>query len=612
MVSARTDLQMSTDGSVQNRKNILRFVISIIISIILLAFLFRYINLAALKDLFLHVYVPALLAYFALLLCGIILRTWRYKLMLPGVPIGFLGLAGVTIIRNLFVDFLPARIGELSFIWVLKKRYNVAVELGGSAFIGAFVFDLVALFPLLVIAIGLSPLHAQEAGKWLMVLFSGAFVFLGAVVIYAKRILPFFIELVRGPRIKAFMKRSRILYLVYEKVIETGEQLVALGRRGIGGRLFFLSLGVRLSKYISLFFLFYAVVKSLGFAFHDLNLFTIFSGTAFTEVSSLLPIQGLAGLGTWEATWAAVFAFFGFDHKTAILSGIGVHWITQVTEYSIGILSIILLFWPRRSEESPWQLKVSKRSLKKMEKVKVLSEYVSGNGKSMEVGCDKGVVGYYLRQKGGWWVSVDADYQNVVDTLGLLGKNVVMVDDHTFPFQNSAFDKILCVDFLEHIEDDMACLMELHRMLKKDGELLVTVPHWDEGMPLNRFAYWLGFKKEYYGHVRDGYSEKELKEKLKSTGFEPFETRTFCRFFTEGIELLLNYIYQFVLKKRAIHNGIKGNIAPRTKEDISRHRLSIVLYSCLFPLLKAVSLLDLLIPKNRGYVILIRARKVRE
>jgi len=338
---------MSTDGSIQNRKNILRFVISIIISIVLLVFLFRYINLAALKDLFLHVYVPALFLYFALLLCGIILRTWRYKLMLPGVPIGFLGLAGVTVIRNMFVDFLPARIGELSFIWALNKRYNVSVELGGSAFIGAFTFDLVALFPLLIIAIGLSPLHAQEAGKWLMVLFSGAFVFLGVVVIYAKRILPFFIDLVRGPGITAFMRRSRILYLVFEKMIETGEQLVALGKRGIGGRLFVLSLGVRLSKYISLFFLFYAVVKSLGFAFHDLNSFTIFSGTAFTEVSSLLPIQGLAGLGTWEATWAAVFVFLGFSRQTAILSGIGIHWIAQVTEYMIGITSLIVLFFPK-------------------------------------------------------------------------------------------------------------------------------------------------------------------------------------------------------------------------------------------------------------------------
>jgi hypothetical protein len=162
---------------------------------------------------------------------------------------------------------------------------------------------------------------------------------------------------------------------------------------------------------------------------------------------------------------------------------------------------------------------------------------------------------------------------------------------------------------LEHIEDDEACLRDLNASLKRDGDLLVTVPHWDTGMPLNRLAYRLGFKKEYYGHVRDGYTVDELTDKLRQAGFEPFETRTFCRFFTEGIELILNYVYQFVLKKKSIHEGIKGNIAPRTKEDVKQHRLSMVLYRVLYPFLKALSLLDRLIPTHRGYILLIRSRK---
>ncbi len=601
---------MPSESRSIERKTLGRFVFSILISAGLLFFLFRYISFGAVKDLFLHLSYPALSAYFALLASGILFRTWRYKLMLPRVSIGFWGLAGVTMIRNLFVDFLPARLGELSFIWVLNKRYNVAVELSGSAFVGAFIFDLIALFPLLVVAIGLSPLHTRYAGKWLMVLFSGAFVFLGVMVIFSQRILPVFIAWARQPGVERPMKRFRYLYMLYEKIVETARQLILLRKQGIGGQLFLLSLGVRLSKYVSLFFLFYAVVKNMGYSFHDLNPFTIFAGTAFTEVSSLLPIQGLAGMGTWEATWAAVFVFFGFSKSTAVLSGIGVHWITQITEYSIGIISMLLLFWPRKGKASlPWQLQVSCRSLKKMEKVKVLSEYAEERGRYLEVGCDKGVVGYFLRAKGGRWISVDADLQNVKDTRALLGEGVVMVDERRFPFRGEIFDHIFCIDFLEHIEDDEACLRELRDTLRENGELLVTVPHWDAGMPLNRLAYRLGFEKEFYGHVRDGYTADGLREKLRKTGFEPFETRTFCRFFTEGIELILNYLYQFVLKKRSIHAGIKGNIAPRAEEDVKRHRLSMLFYRCLYPFLKALSLMDRLIPKNRGYILLVRARK---
>jgi len=602
---------MFSEEWVRNRKSIFRFLVSIVISVVLVMFLFRYIDFNTLRNLLLNIYLPAFFVYLALFMCGIIFRTWRYKLMLPGVAISFPGLAAVTIIRNLFVDFLPARLGELSFIWVLNKRFKVSVELGGSAFVGAFVFDLIALFPLLVLAIALSPLRSKTYGQWLIAFFLLAFFILGTGIILSKRILPILFNKLAGSRLESFAEKRRSLKLVYEKLILMGKQLVDLGSRGIGGRLFLLSLGVRLSKYVSLFFLFYAVVRSLGVSFHTLNPFTVFSGTAFTEVSSLLPIQGLAGIGTWEATWAAVFSFFGFDKQMAILSGFGVHWVTQMTEYAIGILSLLILFIPLRKKSEPWQLAVSKRSLKKMEKVHVLSEYVPEKGYFLEIGCDKGVVGYYLRKKGGQWVSVDADHQNVRDTLGLLGNNIVMVDDHLFPFKNKCFDGIFCVDFLEHIEKDAACLRELARMLTKKGVLLVTVPHWSKGMFLNQLAYRLGFQKEYYGHVRDGYSETALKEKLIAAGFEPLETRTFCRFFTEGIELILNYLYQFVLKKKAVHDGIKGNISPRSAEDVQKHRLSFYIYAFIFPFVKFFSLLDFLIPRTRGYILLIRARKKR-
>jgi len=464
---------------------------------------------------------------------------------------------------------------------------------------------------MLVLAIALSPLRFRTYGQWLIALFLLAFFLLGAAIILSKRILPFLLNKLPESRLESFAKKNRSLKLVYNKLILTGKQLADLGNRGIGGRLFLLSLGIRLSKYVSLFFLFYAVVRSLGISFHALNPFTVFSGTAFTEVSSLLPIQGLAGIGTWEATWAAVFSFFGFDKQMAILSGFGVHWVTQITEYTLGILSLLILFIPLNKKSEPWQLAVSKRSLKKMEKTRVLSKYVPEKGRFLEIGCDKGVVGYYLREKGGQWVSVDADRQNVRDTMGLLGNNVVMVDDHLFPFKNECFDGIFCVDFLEHIENDAACLRELARMLTKEGVLLVTVPHWDKGMPLNQFAYRLGFQKEYYGHVRDGYSETALKDELTAAGFEPFEIRTFCRFFTEGIELILNYLYQFVLKKKAVHNGIKGNISPRSAEDVQKHRFSFYAYAVIYPFFKLFSLLDYLIRKNRGYILLVRSRKKR-
>src|SRR5207244_10383553 len=46
-------------------------------------------------------------------------------------------------------------------------------------------------------------------------------------------------------------------------------------------------------------------------------------------------------------------------------------------------------------------------------------------------------------------------------------------------FPDASFDRALCLDVLEHLsyEDQPRALAELHRVLRKDGELLVSVPN---------------------------------------------------------------------------------------------------------------------------------------
>ena len=47
------------------------------------------------------------------------------------------------------------------------------------------------------------------------------------------------------------------------------------------------------------------------------------------------------------------------------------------------------------------------------------------------------------------------------------------------PFEAGSFDRALCLDVLEHLtyEEQPRALRELHRVLKADGELLVSVPN---------------------------------------------------------------------------------------------------------------------------------------
>ena len=74
-------------------------------------------------------------------------------------------------------------------------------------------------------------------------------------------------------------------------------------------------------------------------------------------------------------------------------------------------------------------------------------------------------------------------------------------------------------EVLEHIQDDVSVLSELHRVLKPGGSLGVTVPTW-----WPEKINWM-LSDEYHapksvgGHVRI-YSATELKAKLRSAGLE--------------------------------------------------------------------------------------------
>ena len=52
----------------------------------------------------------------------------------------------------------------------------------------------------------------------------------------------------------------------------------------------------------------------------------------------------------------------------------------------------------------------------------------------------------------------------------------VAADITALPFEDGAFDAILCSHVLEHVEDDRAAMAELARVLRPGGWLLVLVP----------------------------------------------------------------------------------------------------------------------------------------
>ena len=104
------------------------------------------------------------------------------------------------------------------------------------------------------------------------------------------------------------------------------------------------------------------------------------------------------------------------------------------------------------------------------------------------------------------------------------------------------FDLAVCVDILEHIEDDDAALQALFLSLRKGGVLVVHVP-----TLYRRYPVWkksLNFDVET--HVRPGYELQHIFEKVQRAGFSILE-----KGYTYGfLETLANNVSYMITRAR--------------------------------------------------------------
>ena len=84
-----------------------------------------------------------------------------------------------------------------------------------------------------------------------------------------------------------------------------------------------------------------------------------------------------------------------------------------------------------------------------------------------------------------------------------------------------AFDLVLSVDVMEHIEDDRTVLQRLYKGLRPGGYLLISTPS-DQGGSDVHHEHEESFIDE---HVRDGYGVNEIDEKLREAGFTEIDVR---------------------------------------------------------------------------------------
>ncbi|MCD6310665.1 MAG: class I SAM-dependent methyltransferase [Candidatus Eremiobacteraeota bacterium] len=190
----------------------------------------------------------------------------------------------------------------------------------------------------------------------------------------------------------------------------------------------------------------------------------------------------------------------------------------------------------------------------------------------LDLGCGSGVVAGYLRRARINCTGGDC-YREALEICKTRQKvPSYLLDARALPF-SKYFDIIGTFDLLEHMEDDVEIMKQIHKGLKPGGKFIFTVPA-DPKL--------FGRYDEICLHKRR-YTKKELEEKLRDAGFIP-EKLSYFLFILYPFHRLINYLNktagdqvsdtQHLKRERAVIPVL--NLLMELTVEIERHLLKIV------------------------------------
>ncbi|HID71192.1 MAG TPA: flippase-like domain-containing protein [Thermoplasmata archaeon] len=277
-----------------------------------------------------------LLLGFCLYLTTYLLRALRFKVILEniGEKVRITDLLKVLFIHNMVNQILPARTGEISYIYLMEKR-NLPVNKGISSLALARIFDLVGVTILFMFALivlrEMNPIFFRLFTIMLMVVGMALFSLL-CLFIYKNKFIEKVESLTEMLRLHKFSVTKKAL----EKSEEAIEDLKIIKSKKVFIYSTLLSIGIWFTG-ILLTYLLLAQMDVM------LSIWEVCLGSLVIVITSILPIHSFGGFGTTETIWASIYIALGVSKEMAIASGIGVHLIVFAYLLIIGVAGVVLM-----------------------------------------------------------------------------------------------------------------------------------------------------------------------------------------------------------------------------------------------------------------------------
>lgn len=286
----------------------MRYLLSLAIALLFFLFLLSQLPISEVIQSFKKISFSSFLIAFFLYSFSQISRSLRWKLILG---ISFKNAFFLNAANVFFNNILPARTGELSWFYYANKlgirlKYSIWSFLLGRAY---DLLALISLLPFSYLMERLSPIY-------------------GFLFIISTYLLVLFIPLVSS------------LIPKYGKLGELKNFLKEEFSSELSLKLFTLSLITVILKSLSLYILLLRI--------HNLDFFSFTFAFVGGELSTILPVHGFMGYGTYEFSFFAPLKILGYKLNEGLKAGFVAHNFLLLSSTVWGILALIYLHRPSR------------------------------------------------------------------------------------------------------------------------------------------------------------------------------------------------------------------------------------------------------------------------
>jgi SAM-dependent methyltransferase len=215
-----------------------------------------------------------------------------------------------------------------------------------------------------------------------------------------------------------------------------------------------------------------------------------------------------------------------------------------------------------------------------------------------DFGCGVGVFTRDLMRLGISSIGMEYDYQKAHVGYKKLKSPFITGDITRLPLKNGSVEVALVRDVLEHLYDDNKAILEVKRVLRTGGFLIITVPNYNWGP-----FYKLGkIKSEDHGHLRL-YNKKNLIEQLTDINFT-----------IEQIEQFQNplaTLLEFMLIKAELRMYGKENVQQSKMSQLASGKFMLSMFYILISKIiwPLIVIAEYVSPDKAGSEILIVVRK---